>query len=583
MTKRKSSKLSATQASSLATISRQMEESRKQAPNRHTPNRESLMALQRAVAHYKKCEWKEAAIAASEAADHDARCAMAFHMVGLALVNLNEKHTAFTMYERALALDPTDPDLYLNIGTAAWDLGLLEGACKAFRAYIQMKPECHKGYNNLAGCLRDLGKMDEAVALLKDMLAIMPGEAMLWNTLGSVMMELSDIQNAITFYQEAARLDPGMARVYHNIGHALGHVGAFEQALENYDRSLELSDNDGERAETMHARGLCLAAMGRLEEAWPHYEYRLHPRCSQRVYFAVNAPEWKGEDLTGKTLLFVGEQGLGDEIIYSSLVPDLIQRVGPTGRLMIACDHRLVPLLRRSFPGVHVETELHTKHNATPVRIVSWAEGPLKADYYTPMAVPLKYLRNSLDDFPANRAFLKPDPDRVRFWQDRLAALGPGPYVGICWRSMLMTTQRKKFYTALEVWRPLLEMTEPKFISLQYGDCRDEIEHVRKTQGVVIHAFEDLDLKNNLDDNAALCAALDLVVSAATAAVALAAGTGTESWILTPGRVWPQLGTDGYPWFANTRVLTPERFGDWDSVMKTVAHDLQLRLATDLR
>jgi hypothetical protein len=73
---------------------------------------------------------------------------------------------------------------------------------------------------------------------------------------------------------------------------------------------------------------------------------------------------------------------------------------------------------------------------------------------------------------------------------------------------MLMTTQRRKYYSALDMWKPVLEMTEPKFINLQYGDCREEIAHVRETQGVVVHNFEDLDLKNNLDDNAALCAAL---------------------------------------------------------------------------
>lgn len=574
MSKRKASQLTETQASNLAAISRLMRESEAVHPARHQPNRESLQAMRRAVAHYQKCQWREAAIAAAEAADHDERCAMAFHMLGLALVNLNELHQAFTMYERALALDPTDPDLYLNIGTAAWDLGLYDGACQAFRAYIQMKPSCHKGYNNLAGCLRDQGKTDEAIALLKDTLALMPEQAMLWNTLGTVMGELSDFETALTFYREAARLAPEMARVHHNIGHALSHVGPLDEAIRSYDRALELCDNDGEMAETLHARGLSLAAIGRLKEAWPQYEHRLNPRCSQKVFFSINAPQWKGEDLAGKKLLFTGEQGLGDEIMFSSQVPDLIERVGPQGKVLIACDHRLVPLMRRSFPEAHVDAEGHTRHNGTPVRVVSWAEGPLQADYFTPMAVPLKYLRNDIKDFPTDRAYLKPDPARVRFWQDRLAALGPGPYVGICWRSMLMTTQRRKYYSALDMWRPVLELTAPKFINLQYGDCRDEIEHVRQAQGAVVHNFEDLDLKNNLDDNAALCAALDLVVSAPTAAVALAAATGTESWILTPGRVWPQLGTDRYPWYPRTRVLMPEQFGDWESLLRTAAREV---------
>lgn len=571
MSKRKASQMTETQASNLAAISRLMRESENPTPARYQPNVESLQAMRRAVNHYKKCQWKEAAIAAAEAADLDQRCAMAFHMLGLALVNLNEKHQAFTMYERALALDPTDPDLYLNIGTAAWDLGLLEGACQAFQAYIQMKPDCHKGYNNLAACLRDRGKTDEAIALLKDTIALMPGEAMLWNTLGTVMGELSDFDNALIFYREAERLAPELARVHHNLGHALSHVGPLDEAVRHYDLALKLCDNDGELAETLHARGLCLAAMGRLREAWPQYEHRLNPRCSQKIFFSVNAPEWKGEDLSGKKILFTGEQGLGDEIMFSSLVPDLIERVGPEGQVLIACDHRLVPLFRRSFPAAHVDFESHTKHNGTPVRVVSWATGPLQADYFTPMAVPLKFLRNDISDFPTGRAFLKPDPARVQFWLDRLANLGPGPYVGISWRSMLMTTQRRKYYSALELWKPVLETTEAKFINLQYGDCKDEIAHVREAHGVCVHNFDDLDLKNNLDDNAALCAALDLVISAPTSAVALAAATGTESWILTPGRVWPQLGTDRYPWYPDTRVLMPDRFGDWETLLASTS------------
>ena len=574
MNARQATQLSEDQATNLATISRLMKEARSTPPDRHQPNRESLNAIRRAVAHYKKCEWKEAAVAAAEAADHDQRSAIAFHMLGLALANLNQKHKAFTMYERALALDPTDTDLYLNIGTAAWDLKLYDGACKAFRAYIEMKPRCHKGYNNLAGCLRDKGEIDQAIEVVRNAIYLMPEEAMLWNTLGTIMGEQSDFEGAVTFYREAARLSPKMARAYHNLGHALSHTGPFDEALANFDLALKYCENDADRAETLHARGICLAAMGRLKEAWPDYEERLNPRCSQAIYFAISAPRWNGEDLAGKKFLFAGEQGLGDEIMLAGLVPDLVKQVGPTGKVMISCDHRLVPLYKRSFPDAHVGIEEHTKSNAMPIRLVRWATGDLKPDYYAPMGVPLKYLRNSVEAFPADRTFLKPDPTRIRFWQDRLASLGSGPYVGICWRSMLINTQRKKFYSALEIWRPLLERTEFKFVNLQYGNCAEELAYMRDKFGIVVHNFEDLDLKNALDDNAALCAALDLVVSAPTAAAALAAGTGTETWFLTAGRVWPQLGTDHYPWYQKTRVITPDKFGDWETLLKTAAREI---------
>jgi len=144
----------------------------------------------------------------------------------------------------------------------------------------------------------------------------------------------------------------------------------------------------------------------------------------------------------------------------------------------------------------------------------------------------------------------------------------------MCWRSMLLTTQRRKFFSPMEAWRAPLSLKNVKFINLQYGDCREDLAYAREKLGATITNFEDLDLKNNLDDNAALCAALDLAVSAPTAAAALAAGTGTETWFLTAGRVWPQLGTDRYPWYAKTRVLTPPTFGDWPALMQMLATDL---------
>jgi hypothetical protein len=42
------------------------------------------------------------------------------------------------------------------------------------------------------------------------------------------------------------------------------------------------------------------------------------------------------------------------------------------------------------------------------------------------------------------------------------------------------------------------------------------------------------------------------------------------------GRTWPQLGTNEYPWYASTRVLSPRKFGDWESLMPDVADELEV-------
>jgi hypothetical protein len=234
----------------------------------------------------------------------------------------------------------------------------------------------------------------------------------------------------------------------------------------------------------------------------------------------------------------------------------------------------LVPLLQRSFPGAKIGPQSHVKHNAKNIRLAPWAKGELQADYYVPLGTPLQIVRKRIEDFPG-KSFLVPEPARVGYWRERLSALGAGPYVGICWRSMLLTTQRRKFFSPMEAWRGPLSLPNMKFINLQYGDCRADLAYARDKIGATIHNFEDLNLKDNLDDNAALCAALDLVATAPTAAAALAAGTGTETWFLTAGRVWPQLGTDRYPWYANTRVLTPPTFGDWPTLMDMLTGELK--------
>jgi hypothetical protein len=94
--------------------------------------------------------------------------------------------------------------------------------------------------------------------------------------------------------------------------------------------------------------------------------------------------------------------------------------------------------------------------------------------------------------------------------------------------------------------------------------------------GVPIHTFTDIDLTNDIDDKAALCQAVDLVVSSPTAPAMLAAATGTETWLLTAGPLWQQLGTDRYPWYANTRVLTPEKFADWPALMQRLACEIEI-------
>jgi tetratricopeptide (TPR) repeat protein len=481
-------------------------------------------------------------------------------------------------YERAFQLDPEDPELLINLGLTAWGLKLTDGAEKMFRLYVAAMPQSPLGYNNLGSVQCDLGQPDQAIETLREALMRMPHETILWNALATVLAEEGRADESLVFYDEAVRLSPDFARAYHNLGYAYQHLGRLEEALVNYDAALERAVDPTEIRETRHSRSICLIGAGKLEEGFREYEIRNDQRFRAYLHHLIEAPLWNGEDLAGKKILLVGEQGLGDEFMFANILPDVQEAVGEHGKLQIAVDPRLVPLFQRSFPraevGSYDDKTLIDNDGNKALRLIPFAAKDNKPDFWAPMGTALQHYRKTLADFP-HRPFLTPDPARVADFRRQLAAL-PGRKVGLCWRSMMLGAKRAKYFSPIDGWAPVLKTPGVSFVNLQYGDCAEELARAAQQHGVTVHTIEGLDLKDDIDGAAALCAALDLVISAPTAAAATAASVGTETWFVTAGRTWPQLGTGEYPWYARTRVFWPEKFGDWSTLMPDVGDELEV-------
>jgi tetratricopeptide (TPR) repeat protein len=539
--------------------------------------RKSNGLVRRAIKVWRRGDIARAGQLALAAVEADETNAQAYHVLALALEKMGHLHKALVTFEKAFSLDPADPDLLLNLGLTAWNMKLREQAVKMFRMFITANPNSPLGYNNLGMVQCELGDPATAIETLRNAIYQMPTEPMLWNSLATVLAESSRADESIQFYQEAVRLDPDFSRPYHNLGYAYSHLGMLEEALAAYDGALARATDPGERIEGLHSRSICLIGMGRLEEGWREYEIRNNAHFRAFVNQMVKAPYWKGENLDGKRILVIGEQGLGDEFMFANIIPDLIRAVGETGKVQIAVDPRLVPLFQRSFPAAEVGTYddrmLIDRDRNKELRFIPWAIANGEPDYQVLMGSVLQYYRNRLEDFP-KQAFLVADPARTETYRKQLEALGKGPFVGICWRSMMMDGKRGKYYSALDEWGPILKTPGVTFVNVQYGDVAAELERAQATHGVTIHSIEGLDLKNDIEGAAALSAALDLVISAPTAAAATAGSIGTETWFLTAGRTWPQLGTEEFPWYRATKVLSPQKFGDWASLMPQVSEQL---------
>ncbi len=507
--------------------------------------------------------------------------ALAYQGMALAMERLGRLSAALTCYEEAYKRDPNNADLYLNLGMIAWKLDMLEAAEKFLRIHNQMQPNSKGGIANLAGLLRDRHKYDDSVELLRAAIYSQPENHELWNSLGTTLLESGDPEQAITFYQEALRLKPDYARGYHNLAFCIDLIGDTDQAIELWRTSLQHNPSAQDIAIIEHGMALALFAKGELAEGWQKYERRMDPLYAKRVAFMTQSPYWSGEDpseIRGKRLLLVGEQGLGDEIAMAAAIDEAFELVGENGAIGLVCERRLVGLLKRSFPRLeYVGRHATIFKEGVQVRSLLDAEPTFKPDLWAPLGSLQRAVRQSPDDFPGGetRAVLTPDPERIKTIKAQLDALPAGLRVGFCWKSKLMTSNRTKYFSPFEMWKPVLQTPGCTFVSLQYGDVDAELAQCAKDFGVTIHQIEGLDLMEDLEGVGILGSQCDVMVGQVNASLTMGAHCGGESLLLSPSKVqWPSFGTGRLPWMPGSQLFSPDKFRDWKTPISQIAEAL---------
>ena len=513
---------------------------------------------------------------ALKALEIDERSGVAWYALAVAREQSGDFAGSIKCYEAALQSLPDHAEIANNLGRLAFRLDQFEVAEKLFHHFLARYPNHPEGANNLACALRAQARFDEAIEVLRASLTADPSHAFVWNTLGSVMAEQGDMANAIVFFDEAIRLDPKLSKARYNRGNMSLALGDPAGALVDCDRALAATTALDERAMMALAKSTILINLGRVGEGWDEYEARLDPHFAGVTQFLVECPNWAPEtDLNGKSLLLIGEQGLGDEVLFANTVPDILDALGAEGRLTLAVEPRLVGLFQRSFPTASVAAHATYNHHGRTVRVAPFLKPEQQnLDFWAPIASPLRRFRRSIESFPTRDRYLIPDPTRVAHWKTQLAEAQPGPKVGLLWKSAVANSGRHRFFCAFEQWARVLANRDVTFVNLQYGDCQPELETAERDFNAKIWTPPGIDLKLDLDDVAALSCALDLVIGFSNATFNIAAACGVPAWLISNPGAWPRLGTARYPWYPQVRVYLPDGFGVWDPVMAQIGGDL---------
>jgi hypothetical protein len=259
------------------------------------------------------------------------------------------------------------------------------------------------------------------------------------------------------------------------------------------------------------------------------------------------------------------EQGVGDQIMFASLLPDLLER-GAT--CLVKLDARLQPVLGRSMRGLSLIPD--------DDRAASLVERNA-VDYHMPIGSLCRWLRPNLASFPLRSGYLRADAAQRDSFRGRYRErFGGRPVVGISWRGGTGEVARARSI-ALTAWAPILSQREFGFVNLQYGDCRADLASVGRDIGVEVFHDDRVDPLKSLDDFAAQTAAMDLVLSIDNSTVHMAGALNVPVWALLPAVPdwrW-MLGRTDSPWYSSVRLFRQPAAGEWAPVVDAVAQELR--------
>jgi tetratricopeptide (TPR) repeat protein len=483
---------------------------------------------------------------------------------GLKLSSEGRHLEAIGQYEQALAHDPQDAKVLFALGNTAGALGMAGPAEQFFRQVLAIEPARLEATVNLANLMRVNGQFEAAIALLQPALARDPQSPELNLTLGSTFREMGDHAKAETHYLAALAARPNYAPALSNLADLLCDQGEREEARTLYDSAIR---HDPRNPQIRLNRAILNLLAGALKDGWRDYAARIDipgkvPAADLRV------AAWVGEPLRKKRLLVRSEQGVGDQILFASVIPDLAARATcDGGSVVLECEPRLASLFARSFPAICVRPAEIASVGSVPRADYGWLKGMGGVNAWTLMGTLPRYFRGSMDRFPERHTFLVPDALETARWKH---VLGSEKSIGICWRSGKTGGHRSAQYAPLEAWGAFLRDLPGRIVSAQYDATPDEVAILERISGRSILVPQGIDQKNELDRAAALMAALDCVVSAPTAVSWLSAGVGTPTFKVLYDTSWTALGEAYEPFAPACRLAMPQARGDWPSAFRKV-------------
>ena len=475
---------------------------------------------------------------------------------GLYEFSLENYTQSVKFFKKSLLLNKNQPETYFCLGLAFEKLNLPHEALDAYANAVKLKKNYVDALYNSGILLHDLRVYNRALAAFEDALKI-EYSAQILNNKGLVLKDLRLFNEALETFEDALKVDTELLEVRCEIADTYKQMGAISLAIDSY---LDLINIKPEYFYAYFSLSLIYLSNKNFEKGWQYNRHKFFIANLFDAYPNSSKPIWNG--IEEGVILIRSEQGLGDNILFSSLLNDIDRK---NKEFCIAVDERLLSLFKRSFKPfefVNIKTTI----------------SELNYLYQLPFSFLGGVYRNTVSSFCLQpKKFLHADEALTN--QLKLQLEEEGKYIcGIAWKSKNEDFGQDKSVT-LESLLPILKLPHMTFVNLQYGDTKEEIEALNKTYGIQIKTIDEIDNFNDIDGLASLIDACDFVVTTSNVTVHLAGGLGKETYLMVPyahGRVWYwHEGDTQSIWYPSVNIHKQSNFDNWSKPIDEIAHILE--------
>ncbi|MFA7061594.1 MAG: tetratricopeptide repeat-containing glycosyltransferase family protein, partial [Pedobacter sp.] len=435
----------------------------------------------------------------------------------------------------------------LSEGVRLHQSGQKEEALRHYMNALEQNSSNPGILSNIAVALHDCERYDEAVTIYNHVLSLTPDSAEAHHNLGNTLLAMERLHEAIACYGRAASLMPYSAEPLVPMGTALERLGCYQEAMVRYKEALQ---RDPFCAEAHWNQALLNLLLGNYEEGWQGFEWRWKKKGYPTPARNFCCPEWKGESITGKTILIHAEQGLGDTIQFGRYIPLVAER---GGRILLEVPLPLTSLFSR-MPGV-------IKVIQTGARLPSF-------DLHVPLLSLPRIFGTTPENIPSTIPYLSVPVQHKKKW-DLLFPRNSSLNVGIVWKGRKRPDPCRS--CPGELLTSLSGMENIRFYSLQMSE---DSKPADKPEGLPL-----IDLTswiNDFSDTAALLEHLDLVISIDTSVAHLSGSLGCPTWVLLPFAAdwrW-MLNRNDSAWYPDVRLFRQSEPGGWKELLKIVREEL---------